>query len=178
MRTRLEDLLATADRQLASRSYDAAINTYRTALTEPGAAEAGVEERLEAACRVRDEARGIVRQEEPPAPPEEAPEAAPVPEPAPPVVDIQPEPRPEPAPEPAPEPVIESRPVEPPAFALLEPEMFETRASREYPLEVENLSILHPTPAPEEPEDSQVLPRLAIAALIFIAVCAVAILLK
>ena len=60
MKSRLEDLIATADRQLASNSYDAAIDTYRTALGEAGAVEAGVESRLQAACRARDEARGVV----------------------------------------------------------------------------------------------------------------------
>ena len=60
MKSRLEDLIATADRQLASNSYDAAIDTYRTALGEAGAVEAGVDSRLQAACRARDEARGVV----------------------------------------------------------------------------------------------------------------------
>jgi TonB family protein len=58
MKSRLDDLIATGDAQLLSRSYDAAIDTFRTALAEPGAAEAGVARRLEAACRVRDAARG------------------------------------------------------------------------------------------------------------------------
>src|ERR1700684_4356701 len=126
MRTRLDDLIATADRQLASRSYDAAIDTYRTALGEGGAAEAGIEERLEAACRTRDEARGIVRPVEPPAPPKvetaEPPEEPPA--------DLRMEPKPSltalsridpeqaPAgprmdPEPAPPAVVEDRPIEP-----------------------------------------------------------------
>ena len=61
MRSRLEDLIVTADRQLASRSFDAAVDTLRTALGEPGAIEAGVEDRLEAARRARDESCGIVR---------------------------------------------------------------------------------------------------------------------
>ena len=172
MRTRLEDLLATADRQLGSRSYDAAIDSYRTALAEPGAAEAGVEDRLEAACRARDEALGIVRPVEPP--PRAEPEA---PESAPPPVDVQPEP---PA-EAPPEPMIGSRLVEPPAFELLEPEPYERRGPREYPLEVERLSILDPIPAPPEEPDSSgslFLLKIAVAALIFIAVCLVAILLK
>lgn len=74
MRTRLEDLIATADRQLASRSYDAAIDTYRTALAEPGAAEAGVAERLEAACGARDLASVAARGEGRPEPPRVDPE--------------------------------------------------------------------------------------------------------
>jgi len=170
MRTRLEDLLATADRQLASRSYDAAIDTYRTASMEPGAAEAGVEELLGAACRARDEARGIVPPVEPPDPPEEEPPA-----PAPPLVDVQPEV----PPPPQPQPVVESRPVEPPSFQLLEPEPYmERRPVQEIPLEVEKLSILHPTAAPEEPDEPQYMLRVIIAVLIFVAVCLLAILLK
>jgi hypothetical protein len=74
MRSRLEDLIVTADLQLASRSFDAAVDTLRTALGEPGAAEAGVAGRLEGACLARDEARGIVR----PAPMQPIAEVAPI----------------------------------------------------------------------------------------------------
>jgi len=54
---RVRDLLSTADRQLASHSYDAAIDTYRTALAEfsgdSATVRAGIEERLAAAARAR-----------------------------------------------------------------------------------------------------------------------------
>src|SRR5580704_1462136 len=106
MRSRLDDLIATADRQLASRSYDAAIDTYRTALGEPGAAEAGVEELLESACRARDDARGIVR----PPPPTVEITAMPVETPA----AVPAEPRPEPVPAHRQQVVIDDRPMEPP----------------------------------------------------------------
>lgn len=59
---RLKDLITTADRQLAAGSYDAAIDTYQTALAEVPA-DAGadvrgeVEGRLAAACRAREISR-------------------------------------------------------------------------------------------------------------------------
>src|SRR5580698_2493280 len=123
MRSRLDDLIATADRQLASRSYDAAIDTYRTALSEPGSGEASVEELLEAACRARDEARGIVR-------------------PPPPVVEIATPPveraiplEPQPEPEPAPQAVLDDSPIAPPRFSLVEddPAMLEKFDPERYP---------------------------------------------
>src|SRR5580692_9264012 len=113
MRSRLDDLIATADRQLASRSYDAAIDTYRTALSEPGAAEASVEELLEAACRARDEARGIVR---PPPPSVAIAAIAPVET----VAEMPVEPRPEPEPSPPQPAAIDEKPREPPRFLLVE----------------------------------------------------------
>ena len=90
MKSRLDDLVATADRQLASRSYDAAVDTFRMALGEPGAAEAGVGERLEAACQARDAARGFVRPVEAPAPPKVEMAAPPVETPAEPRVEREP----------------------------------------------------------------------------------------
>jgi hypothetical protein len=175
MRTRLDDLIATADRQLASRSYDAAIDTYRTALGEPGAAEAGVEQRLEAASRVRDEARGVVRLAEPPAPP--LPPVAEMPAPP-------PEPRVEPDPEPEPAPVnqvvVDSRPIEPPSFHLIEddPSMLERpgfeRPDRDRYIEYDVRSILDPTPPPEARDPRVAATRLLIAMLIAIAVVLVA----
>lgn len=162
MTSRLDDLLATAERQLASHSYDAAVDTYRTALGEPGAAESGVAQLMEAACRVRDEARGIVP----------AVETAATPEAPPPHIDSEPEPeaaRSEPRNEPPPQPMRENRPTEPPTFHLLEPEPFaERREGGPPPLDVENLSILHPTAPPEETESglvpvARVLIALAIA---------------
>ena len=59
MEGRLRDLVSTADRQLAAKSYDAAIDTYRTALAEPDAVGADIEARLEVACRARDAARRL-----------------------------------------------------------------------------------------------------------------------
>lgn len=215
MRSRLDDLIATADRQLASRSYDAAIDTYRMALSEPGAAEAGVGDRLEAACRARDEARGIVRPVEAPAPPKvemAMPPAAPPGElrmdaepslPAVPRIDREPRPAelrrdleppaelrtdPEPppaesriAPELEPPQVVDSRPIEPPSFHLIDddPLLLEStdweQYREQYPtLEVEKLSILNPTPLPEEPDESQVGARILVAALIAIVVVVVA----
>jgi len=58
--SRLRDLLTTADRQLESKSYDAAIDTYRTALSCGPTDEqrADIEARLEAASQARDAARG------------------------------------------------------------------------------------------------------------------------
>jgi hypothetical protein len=173
MKTRLEDLIATADRQLASRSYDASIDTYRMALGEPGAEEAGVAERLEAACRARDGVRGIVHAVEPPVPPEEPPADPPAapredPEPAPPQIDPEPEPPPKP---------IEERPeeqaIEPPTFQLVEPEPFtmeRPERQQEFQLEVEKLSILNPTPPAEAPDLTGTTARLLIAFGIFIAV--------
>ena len=167
MRTRLEDLIAAAERQLASRSYDAAIDTYRTALSEPGAAEAGVEDRLAAACGVRDEARGIVRPVEAPAPPAPSP-------PPPPPLEIAPPPAL------APLPVEPFRTIEPPSFQLLEPdeaEMMERPGRQDYQQEVERLSIIDPQPLPEE-RDPLFLMRVGIAALIFVFVCLLVLLLK
>jgi TonB family protein len=59
LESRVRDLLSTADRQLDSGAYDAAIDTYRTALaalsSEAGAdARAEIEGRLSSAVRVRD----------------------------------------------------------------------------------------------------------------------------
>jgi hypothetical protein len=148
MRTRLEDLIATADRQLASRSYDAAIDTYRTALGEPGATEAGVMDRLEAACRVRDEALGIVRAVETPVPP---PAEVPLEVAAVPAIETAPVPEPEPAPTPQRQAAF--RTIEPPAFHLIEddPSILE-RPSRDYRdryADIEVRSILDPTPSSE-----------------------------
>lgn len=178
MRTRLEDLIATAERQLASRSYDAAVDTYRTALSEPGAAEAGVAERLDAACRVRDEARGIVRPVEAPAPP------APTPPPPPPEIAAVPTLAPlevAAPPAPVPQPVERFRTIEPPTFKLLEPdvvaEIMERRDQRDFQQDVERLSIIDPKPLPEE-HDPLLLMRVAIAALIFVFVCLIALMLK
>ena len=167
MRTRLEDLIAAAERQLASRSYDAAIDTYRTALSEPGAAEAGVEDRLAAACRVRDEARGIVRPGGAPAPPAPSP-------PPPPPLEIAA------SPSPSPLPVEPFRTIEPPTFQLLEPdeaELMERRGRQDYRQEVERLSIIDPKPVQEE-RDPLFLMRVGIAALIFVFVCLIALMLK
>lgn len=182
MRTRLEDLIATAERQLASRSFDAAIDTYRTALSEPGAAEAGVEERLDAACRTRDEARGIVRPVEAPAPAAPAPPAPlmpPAQEVAPADIPAAPPQRVEPKPEPAPQPVEPFRTIEPPSFRLLEPdeaEMMDRPDRQDYQQDIEKLSIIDPQPLPEG-RDLFVL-RVGIAALIFVFVCLLVLLLK
>jgi TonB family protein len=61
---RVRDLLSTADRQLASQSYDAAIDTYRTALSELSSEAADkarleVEARLTAAIQARESSRRI-----------------------------------------------------------------------------------------------------------------------
>jgi hypothetical protein len=166
MRSRLEDLIATADRQMAGRSYDAAIDTYRTALLELGAGEAGVEEQLETARRARDEARGIVR---PPPPP-----------PAPAIVETAPAvvvPIAEPEPAPLPEPSVQAagaddRPIEAPAFDLIE------RPERvRHVIDVEQISILDPKPLPEDP-DPLIGARFLVAAAIFVVVCAAALLLR
>lgn len=174
MRSRLEDLLATAERQLAARSYDAAIDTYRTALAESGATEARVEELLEAACRARDEARGIVRAVGPPAPPVE-----------PPVVEMAVPPPIEPAPVPVPAPPapVDGRPIEPPAFHLIEddpsilyeddPSILERPRQDRY-AEIDVLSILDPTPAPKAPDLAGTGARLLIAFVIAMAVVLVA----
>ncbi len=167
----MDDLIATADRQLASRSYEAAIDTYRTAAGEPGAAEAGIEEKLEAACRGRDTARGVVRPVAPPEPP-----PAPVAEVAPPIeLPAEPRQEPEPEPEPAPAAAIDDRPVEPPAFYLIEddPSMLE-RPRRDRYAEIDVRSILDPTPAPEESESTGTAVRILIAVAIAAAVVLVA----
>jgi len=175
MRSRLDDLIATADRQLASRSYDAAIDTYRTALSEPGAVEASVEELLELACLARDDARGIVR----PLPPTVEMAAMPVEAVA--VMPVEPQAEPEPAPaQPVVIPVvIDDRPMEPPRFSLVEddPAILERFERERYPkLEVENLSILHPTPPPQREEiDPAVMKQIVIAAVIALVVVVVAI---
>jgi hypothetical protein len=106
MRSRLEDLIVTADRQLASRSFDAAVDTLRTALGEPGAIEAGVEDRLEAARRARDESCGIVR----PAPISTPAMAVVVPIAVEPIAVVQVAPAP--APQSAPQAVVAPRPIE------------------------------------------------------------------
>jgi hypothetical protein len=187
MRTRLDDLIATAERQMASHSYDAAIDTYRTALGEPGAVEAGVEQRLERACRVRDEERGVVRFAEAPAPPLPLVASMPAPPPEP-RVELDPEPEPACAPQ-----VFDDRPIEPPSFHLVEddPSMLERFGRKEYPLEVEKLSILErprrdryieydvrsildPTPQPDARDPRGAATRLLIAMLIAIAVVLVA----
>jgi len=173
VRSRLEDLLATAERQLAARSYDAAIDTCRTALNEPGAAEAGVQERLGAACRVRDEARGIVRPVEAPALPVEI-AAPPVEPPA--------ETPADPEPPPAPLPVEPFRTIEPPSIKLHQPDVVATIERQDFPdyqLEVEKLSILHPSPAPEDEENGSLpMKQIALAILICGIVCLIAVLLK
>ena len=180
MKTRLEDLIATAERQLASRSYDAAVDTYRTALSEPGAAEAGVEERLDAACRTREEARGMVRPVEAPAPlMPPAPPAPPAQEIAPADIPAAPPQRVEPKPEPAPQPVEPFRTIEPPSFRLLEPdeaEMMDRRDPQDYRQDIEKLSIIDPQPLPEGRELFAL--RVGIAALIFVFVCLLVLLLK
>ena len=172
MGSRLDDLIATAGRQLASQSYDAAIDTYRTAAGEPGAAEAGIEEKLAAACRARDAARGVVRPVEPPPPP-----AAPVVEMAAPPIELPAQSQPEPKPEPEPAPVVASddRPIEPPAFHLIEddPPILE-RPRRDRYAEIDVRSILDPTPAPEESESTGTAVRILIAVAIAAAVVLVA----
>ena len=157
MKTRLEDLISTAERQLASRSYDAAIDTYRTAMGEPGAADAGVGEKLEAACRARDEARGIVR----PAPASVAVEIAPpsVESPVPPRAD------PRPAPARAEEAPAKNEPIKPPSFYLVEddpsrPELYR----KEQNLDLQK--ILDTALQPEESGGLPFLGRLVVAALI------------
>lgn len=138
MKSRLEDLLATADRQLAAGSYDAAIDNYRTALGEPGAGASRVAEKLAGACRVR----GIV----PPTP--ETPAPAPVEAP---VVAAPTEQMVEATVEPPPA----QQAIEPPSFQLLE-DNAALQASRrdEYPyVEVKPISILNPTLPPETPGD-------------------------
>ena len=172
MKSRLEDLLATADTQLASRSYDAAIDTYRTALDEPGAAEAGVGEKLEAACRARDEARGIVRPE--PAP---APAAVEIATPA--VESLAPPRVQELAPPPAAGPPVEYPPIEPPSFDLVEdspsrPELYRGEQNRD----VKKLSILDAAVLPEEDGGLPYLARLGVAALIALATVLVVYFLK
>jgi hypothetical protein len=174
MRSRLQDLIATADRQLASRSYDAAIDTYRTAMGEPGAVEAGIQEHLEAACRTRDAALGVARPVEPP-PEMPAPPPAPLPEP--PVVEMT-EPDVESRPTPLPPAVVDDRPIEPPSFHLIEddPPIFERAQPHSYE-GPEPLSILDPKP-PAEEVDALWMARIAVAALIVIAVCVVVFLAK
>jgi len=171
MPTRLQDLISTADKQLASRAYDAAIDTYRTALGEPGAVEEGVAGRLDAACRARDAARGVAPSAEPPTPSITAPAPAPFAEPpAPSIMETVVAPPARPAePEPAP---LDDGPIEPPAFHLIEddPSILE-RPHREHSAEFERpLSILDPAPLPEEP-DGMALARIAVAALITLIVC-------
>jgi TonB family protein len=61
---RVRDLVSTADRQLAAQSYDAAIDTYRTALAElssdaAAAVRAGIEERLASAGRARETSQRV-----------------------------------------------------------------------------------------------------------------------
>ena len=60
---RVRDLLSTADRQLAAQSYDAAIDTYRTALAElsneSAAARTDVAGRLAAAGRARETSQRV-----------------------------------------------------------------------------------------------------------------------
>jgi len=178
VRTRLEDLIVTAERQLAARSYDAAIDTYRTAMSEPGAAEAGVEERLDAACRVRDEACGIVRPVEAPMPPAPSP-PPPAQEIAPADIPVAPPQSVGPKPAPARQPVEPFRTIEPPTFRLLEPdeaEMMDRRDPQDYRRDIEKLSIIDPQPLPEG-RDLFVL-RVGIAALIFVFVCLLVLLLK
>jgi hypothetical protein len=186
----LEDLIATADRQLASRSYDAAIDTYRTALGEPGAAEAAVAERLEAACGARDLAsvamRGAGRPEPPRVDPEpvrpEQPRIDPEPTPVEPRIDPKPEPPAEPPPDPEtpPTPMAVERPIEAPLFRLIEDDrsMLESPSRGQYPMEMEKLSILDPNPLPEEKGDPMLMVRIAVAAVIAVAVCVVVVLLK
>jgi hypothetical protein len=169
MASRLEDLLSTGDKQLASRAYDAAIDTYRTALGEAGAAEAGVEARLQAACEARDGARGVVRppEPEPPAAPQAETAAAPVEPPAEPKVEMPAEPS---------APVADNRPVEPPSFQLIEdyPPALERPEPPEY-VEPKPLSILDTTPPPEEPDQALIM-RIVLAAIIALLVCAAVIL--
>lgn len=144
MKSRLEDLLATADRQLANRSYEAAIDNYRTALGEPGADEAGVQAKLDAACRMRDGARGI-------APPTMD---APVSVALEPVVIAAAEPAVEVTIAPPPAPADET-PIEPPSFQLIEdnPAFLEgPRRGNDY-VESPPISILNPTLPPETPGD-------------------------
>ena len=195
MRSRLEDLIVTADLQLASRSFDAAVDTLRTALGEPGAAEAGVAGRLEGACLARDEARGIVR----PAPMQPIAEVAPIA--VEPIAEVQAAPAAverlaevqaapmavEPIPEvrvaPAPQPVLAPRPIEAPRFLLVEdnPSMLERPGRERQPLlDVERLSILDPT-QPREPEreiDLDKVTRMIVALGIFILVCGLAFFLR
>jgi TonB family protein len=60
---RMRDLISTADRQLASKSYDAAIDSYRTALgqiaDDAAALRADIEGRLEAAIRAREASQRV-----------------------------------------------------------------------------------------------------------------------
>jgi TonB family protein len=162
MASRLDDLISTGEKQLASRSYDAAIDTFRTALGEPGAVELDVAGRLDAACRARDAARGVVPlPAEPPAPPPKV-ELAPLPVEAPAERLVEPTPEPE---------AVDDRTIEAPAFHLIEddPYMLE-RARRGQHVEAERLSILDPTPLPEEPDRMQIA-RIVVAALIAFVVC-------
>jgi hypothetical protein len=168
----LEDLIATAERQLAARSYDAAVDTYRTALSEPGAVEAGVEKLLDAAYRTRDEARGIVRPVEPPAPPP----APPAVEMAAPPMELPAEPQFQPVPEPIRRaPAVDDRPIEPPAFHLIEddPSILERPRPDRY-VEMDVRSILNPTPAPEAADPAGTATRILIAMVIAIGVVLVA----
>jgi hypothetical protein len=172
MRSRLEDLIATAERQLASRSYDAAIDNLRTSLSEPGAAEADVEARLVAACRVRDEARGIVVPIQVPIPApaiEQAVETQ---------LNVQREPELAPL---APPPIVDEPPIEPPSFSLIAADTYTferpQQEQKQYQMEVEKLSILDPKPLPEGP-DPLLFTRIAVAALIAATVFLLAYLLK
>jgi hypothetical protein len=170
MASRLEDLLTTGDKQLASLAYEAAIDTYRTALGEAGAAEAGVEARLQAACEARDAARGVVRYREPepaPVPPQAETAATALELPAEPEVQI-------PAVPPA--PGADSRPVEPPSFQLIE--NYSPALERPQPsayVEPKPLSILDSTPAPDGPDQAMIM-RIVLAAIIALLVCAAVIL--
>jgi hypothetical protein len=175
MRSRLDDLLANGARQLASESYEAAIDTYRTALGEQGASEAGVEELLESACRRRDEARGIVPPPEPVAAPAlsrvgepvESPAAAPAEQP------------PQLEPDPVPQTVVVDPTIEPPRFLLAQdaPSILEECRREPYHMEVERLSILNPKPLTNEFDPASGT-RAAIGVLIFIALVAAGILVR
>ncbi|HEX3744642.1 MAG TPA: hypothetical protein VHW09_11955 [Bryobacteraceae bacterium] len=167
MTSRLEDLLATAERQFAARSYDAAIDSYRTALGEPYAAEAGVAELLAKATRSRDEARGVAPAEMPAVAVEEAPPLPACEEPAPTAVIA-----------PVAERIVEEKPIAPPTFQLLQSDRdYAEQQDADLRLEVEKLSILNPS-APPESTDQLASARLIVALVIAAAVFAVAVLLK
>jgi hypothetical protein len=188
MASRLEDLLTTGDKQLASQAYEAAIDTYRTALGEAGAAEARVEARLQDACRARDAARGVVPRREPelPAPPQPEMAAAPaepkVEKPAEPPAPPQAEMAAAPVqpkldlPAEPPAPATDDRPVEPPSFQLIEdfPPALERPERSEY-VAPKLLSILDSTPPAKEPDQALIM-RIVLAAIIALLVCAAVIL--
>ena len=175
--SRLRDLIATADRQLAAQSYDAAIDTCRTALTvtadEDTAAErSDIESRLQQANLARDRARGpqaLLREARAHADAGRTEEAAAMarrvltidpgnaeasslcPSPSAPVsepgVELEPVLQVA-APEPERQPPAT---IEPPSFDLLEPDLSSRHRMEPVPDEPP-LSILQPASIPEPPD--------------------------